>query len=216
MTVTNISRPQTIAPRTAEDVLAPATAALLVWDMQNGLGGNASNLTELKPRVQALITAARSAGVQVVWSRHIAPPRDLMNDAEVWRLMRKQGVGSPQDLQPYMVRGSHDTEFVAGLQPREEDLVIEKSTPSLFVDTPADSRLRSAGIRTIVMAGVATDIGIEFTARHALALGYFPVVASDAVGAYSSEANNRGLDCLETYSFVSPVQRITEAWQNAD
>lgn len=44
--------------------------------------------------------------------------------------------------------------------------------PSLFVDTPLDLRLKTMGIDTLVIVGVATDIGVEFTCRHAAALGY--------------------------------------------
>lgn len=203
-----------LAPTNASEVLRPETTALLVWDLQVGLGGQAINIADLKPKLLLLLAAARQAGVRIVWSRHIAPPRDLMSDTEVWRLMRKQGVSTPGDLQPYMQRGSKDTEFVAGLSPEPGDLVVEKATPSLFVDTEADSRLRAAGIRSIAMTGVATDIGIEFTGRHALALGYFPVVIRDGVGSYTKQANNRGLACVESFAFLVDAEDVITEWKN--
>ena len=44
-----------------------------------------------------------------------------------------------------------------------------------------------------MLAGVATDIGIEFTARHALASGYYSVIVEDATGAYSDDAHARSI-----------------------
>jgi nicotinamidase-related amidase len=52
------------------------------------------------------------------------------------------------------------------------------------------------------VCGVATDIGIEFTCRHA-ALGYFTVVIKDASGAYSDAAHERSLALLR--GWTTPV-----------
>ncbi len=92
------------------------------------------------------------------------------------------------------------------------ELVIDKSAPSLFHDTEADTRLRARGIRTLVLAGVATDIGIDFTARHAMALGYFAVVAEDAVGGYTAAAHEHAMAILRPSAFVAPSDEIISCW----
>jgi nicotinamidase-related amidase len=201
-------------PQDAMAAVDPAVTAVLAWDFQRGLGGHAVNIDRLRETVPPLLAAARASGALVVWSRHIAPPLSLMADTEVWRILRKQGVATVDELAPYMQRGTSDTEFVEGFAPEPDDLVVEKSTPSLFFDTVADARLRSAGIRTLVMTGVATDIGIEFTARHALALGYFPVVVSDGVGAYSEVANERSLANLAAVAMSTTAARLEEEWHH--
>jgi nicotinamidase-related amidase len=84
--------------------------------------------------------------------------------------------------------------------------------PSLFVDTPLDLRLKARGITTVVLAGVATDIGIEFTARHALASGYYSVIAEDATGAYTQEAHERSMAFLRNWGPVVSADEICSIW----
>jgi nicotinamidase-related amidase len=84
--------------------------------------------------------------------------------------------------------------------------------PSLFVDTPLDLRLKARGIKTIVLAGVATDIGLEFTARHAMASGYYSVIAEDAAGAYTEEAHARSIAFLRSWTPVVSTDDICTVW----
>ena len=70
------------------------------------------------------------------------------------------------------------------------------------------------GIGTIVIAGVQTDQGVEVTARHAFALGFFPVVAEDAVGSRTSAAHELGITFLRgTQTDLATVQVIADAWK---
>lgn len=201
-------------PRTAAEALAdPAACALLLWDLQYGLGGHALELDELTPRWHALRDAAAAAGALVVRSQHISAPLEQLDDVELWRLMRKQRVDRPEDLSPFMRPGSHDVQFLEGLEPGDAEVVITKTTPSLFVATNAEARLRNVGTRTLVLAGVATDIGIEFTARHAMALGFMPVTVTDAVGTYTEAAQERGLACLSAFTMTATTAEVIEAWR---
>jgi nicotinamidase-related amidase len=202
-------------PSTLTEFVDPASTALLMWDMQVGLAGKASNRAELVGPAGRLVASADAAGVPVFWSRHILPPRDLMVDPTLLFLMRKQKVDHPDKLSPFMLRGAPETAFLPGFEPAAHHSVIEKSLPSMFVDTPFDSQLRALGIRTLVLAGVATDIGIEFTARHAAALGYFAVVADDATGSYTPEAHARSLKFLEAWAVVAPSASVCGVWDAA-
>ena len=62
---------------------------------------------------------------------------------------------------------------------------------SAFIGTPLDIVLRDCGIDSFVVAGVAMEVGIEPTVRHALDLGYLPVIVTDACGAGDHEAAAR-------------------------
>jgi DNA-binding GntR family transcriptional regulator/nicotinamidase-related amidase len=197
-------------PGTAADVLKGGSAALVLWDLQNGLAGQSPDLTRLSPVWARLRDAALEHGVLVVRSRHAAPRPDLMDDVERWRISRRtHGENRPER---YMQPGGADTRFIPGFEPGAEEVVIEKTTPSLFHNTPADVRLRARGIRTLVLAGVATDIGIDFTARHAMALGYFPVVAEDAVGGFTQAAHEHAMAILRAFAFVAPSDEIIANW----
>jgi len=209
------SRPPRVhrLPRDLRERIEPDTTALVVWDAQVGLAGRATNLEVIRPNIQALVDAADAAGALVVWSRHVLPPLELMPTAGVDWLVRRQGVATIGELVPYMQRGMPTTEFLPGLEPGPEHLVLEKSVPSFFIGTPLDLRLRAAGIRTVVLSGVATEIGIEFTARHALALGYFVVTVEDAVGSYTDEANRTGLEHLRPIGPTPTTREVVAAWR---
>ncbi|HWE77747.1 MAG TPA: isochorismatase family protein, partial [Pseudolabrys sp.] len=68
-----------------------------------------------------------------------------------------------------------ETNFIDGLEPLPHPIVLEEGQPSLFVDTPLDLQLKTLGVDTLIVCGVASDISIEFTCRHAAALDYFTV-----------------------------------------
>jgi nicotinamidase-related amidase len=64
------------------------------------------------------------------------------------------------------------------------------------VGTPLESALRGAGIQGLAVVGVATEIGIEPTVRHAGDLGFIPVVITDACASGNAEAGERSLATL--------------------
>lgn len=197
-------------PTTAADVLAAGSSALLLWDLQNGLGGHAPRLAELTPVWRQLLDSARENGVLIVRSRHVPPKLDVLDVVERWRISRRtHGENRPEH---YLLPGSHDAAFIPGFEPEPDELVIDKATPSLFHDTAANTRLRARGIRSLVLAGVATDIGIDFTARHAMALGYFPVIAEDAVGSFTDAAHEHAMAILRSAAFVVPASEIIAQW----
>ena len=68
----------------------------------------------------------------------------------------------------------------AELPPQPGDIHIVKRQWGAFHGTELDLQLRRRGIRTIVLAGIATSIGVESTARSAWELGYDLVFAEDA------------------------------------
>lgn len=199
-------------PSDGAELVAPEHTALVIWDMQHGIAGRAHNLPTLRTRLESLLTAARRSGVTVVWSRHVAPPLAYTAPSAIRTLMKRQGVTRASELTPYMQQGSAETGLLDGLEPTDDELVIEKSTPSLFIGTAVETRLRARGVQTLILAGVATEQGIEFTARHALALGFFVVVAEDAVGSFSPEAHELGLTFLRTVADLHDVAKVARHW----
>ena len=68
---------------------------------------------------------------------------------------------------------------------------------SAFEGTFLDIALRDCGINAFAVVGVATEVGIEPTVRHAADLGYIPVIIADACGAGHVEAAERALESLK-------------------
>jgi nicotinamidase-related amidase len=127
-------------------------------------------------------------------------------------MMARQGLKSPEGLRGGLEEGSREVEFLPGLTPRAEELVLTKSTASFFVGTPLEIRLRARGIATLVLAGVATEHGIEFTARHASALGFYVVVAADACGTFDVQAHDNSLRYLRSTADVLASSEIAAIW----
>ena len=68
---------------------------------------------------------------------------------------------------------------------------IVKRQWGAFHGAELDLQLRRRGLDTIVLTGVATNLGVEQTAREAWQLGYSVVVAEDATSSSLGEAAHR-------------------------
>lgn len=193
--------------------LHPRRTALVVWDLQAGIAGNAANKAELEAQLPRLISGARAAGCRVIWSRHVGLPVNQMSDA-MRRVQLRYQTGNDEVVQ-FMPKGSPEGEWVNWAAPEGDDLVIEKSQPTFFVGTGLESLLRAWSVDTLVLTGVATDHGIDLTARHGLALGFTCVVASDATGSFTSEAHEDGIARLSATAEVLTVEEILANWSKA-
>ncbi|MTD12393.1 isochorismatase family protein [Nakamurella sp. YIM 132087] len=202
-------------PVTAEAALDPDSTALIMWDLQNGLAGKAPNVAGIVSAGNRLVTAADAAGVPVFWSQHVFPPLDATPAPWLLWMMRKQSVTDVRQLRPMLQQGSHDVEFLADLRPAPHHHVLRKSQPSLFFDTPLDSMLKVRGVRSVAVCGFATDIGVEFTVRHATAEGYHAIVVEDACGAYAQENHDRSLGFLRSWCHVTDSATVEQVWSRA-
>ncbi len=200
-------------PLSLEEVLDAKRSALIVWDMQAGIGGRVVNAEQITAKIRVLLDVARAANVLVVWSRHVAPPLSLTSPSGLRSLMKRQDVTDVAQVKPFMQAGTPDVEIIPSLEPAADDLIIVKSTPSFFVGTPLELRLRSRDITTLVLTGVATEQGIEMTARHALTLGFFAVVAEDAVASFTPTGHQLGLAYLRNAVDVVHAADIAKAWR---
>ena len=79
------------------------------------------------------------------------------------------------------------TEIVPEMGPKPGDFVITKHQWGAFYGTELESALRRRGITSIVLCGIATNIGVESTARFAFEYGFNQIFAEDAMAAMSAE-----------------------------
>ena len=70
---------------------------------------------------------------------------------------------------------------------REGDLVIVKRQWGAFYGTDLDQQLRRRGVNTVVIGGIATNMGVESTARSAWELSYDVVIAEDVCSSMSAD-----------------------------
>ncbi len=158
--------------------LPPKSTALILIDLEHGIVGR-----ELAPyagkdvveRCATLASSLRSAGGTVVYV-HV-----LMH--EILRLPADKPITPPNAPPP--PAAASELLHEAGLHPG--DVLVTKRQWGAFYGTSLEQQLRRRDISTIVLGGVATNFGVESTARAAFDQGYELVFAEDAMTSMSAE-----------------------------
>jgi nicotinamidase-related amidase len=85
-------------------------------------------------------------------------------------------------------------EIVPEMGPKPGDLVITKRQWGAFYGTGLDLQLRRRGLAAIVLCGIATEFGVESTARDAYERGYEQIFASDAMTGIHAASHANALE----------------------
>jgi ureidoacrylate peracid hydrolase len=162
-------------------------------------------------RSAALLAAARHAGIPVVFVRMIGDEKYLSPP------MRALYARNHQHERPTCVaEGTWGAEISADLQPcgGPREYVVDKHRYSAFIGTRLDQLLRSNGIRTIVVGGVATSGCVESTVRDGFMLDYYVVLAGDACGDYEPDRHRASLSKLGlSFGHVVSADEVSAAWK---
>jgi nicotinamidase-related amidase len=183
--------------QTLDDVCDPSRLALLVYDMQVGIVSQLIGCGPVTARVAQVLETARRAGVRTFFTRHMSLPKELMGAFQYRMAMAWQRTDDPAKVQPWFLRDSPGFAIVPELTPLPSEAIFDKLAMSAFEGTPLEMALRDCGITALAIVGIATEIGIEPTARHAADLGIIPVIIADACGAGHEEAGQRSLESLK-------------------
>jgi biuret amidohydrolase len=184
-------------PQTLEEICDPQRLALVVYDMQVGILKQIRNPEAIVSKVSRVLEAARGAGVRTFFMRHMSLPKELMG-AFCYRMsMAWQRTDDPERVNPWFLRDSPGFQITPELAPRQSEAIFDKLTMSALEGTPLSIALRDCGITSIALVGVAMEIGIEPTARHAADLGIVPVIVEDACGSGHAEAARRSVESLK-------------------
>ena len=174
----------------------PKRTALIVVDMQNSFvaeGGTYETppAREMIPRMERLIAFAREHGLPIVWTQsdHSAPHSGIMlrkfpiirEDRELWK-------GEPSfDLYAEMV------------QPAEGEFRVVKHKYDAFWETDLDAILRNSGVDTLIVAGTATNVCCESTARSAFFRDYNVVFLSDCTASFDQGMHDAALKTIDLF-----------------
>jgi nicotinamidase-related amidase len=198
---------------TLAEIVEPSRTALLIWDMEYAIGPNAFNYQDMMPKLKDLSALARRVGAKVFYS--VQTGFDVAKEeAGVWvRIRMKRAKATDPNRLLKEKEDPHDREIIAELKPQPQDIVFQKRRPDAFVGTDFDLMLRSNGIKTIIIGGVATEGGVEGTARSARNLGYDVVILKDGVGSRNRELHDMALKLMEqTFFEVTTASEITAIW----
>jgi biuret amidohydrolase len=204
-------------PRTLEEAVHPEQMALVVYDMQVGIVRQIADGPRVVDRVQRVLSAARDAGMRVFFTRHLSLPKELMGASQYRMAMAWQRVDRPELVKPWFLRDSPGFSLAPELQPRPSEAIFDKLAMSAFEGTPLEFALRDCGVVAIAVTGIALEIGIEPTLRHAADLGFLPVLVEDACGAGHADAAARSIESLRfagdaLFTDVETFRRLLAAY----
>jgi nicotinamidase-related amidase len=163
--------------------LESKTTALVLIDLQKGIAGRTLGPRQSPEVIKAAIELAkkfRKAGAPVVLV-NVAWAKDF-GDA------LRQPVDKPMPQSPGGLPENF-SELVDGLA-KPTDLRVTKHQWGAFYGTDLDVQMRRRGVKTIVLGGIATNMGVESTARQAWERGYNVVIVEDATTSLSAEMHN--------------------------
>ena len=176
--------------------------ALVLIDLQNGIVGRQLapySGTDVVAAGAKLANAVRSAGGVVVYV-HV-----LVNEV----LALNADKSMPRPKEPFPPEASELVEG-AGYQ-QEKDVLITKRQWDAFYATGLDQALRRRGVKTVILAGIATNFGVESTARSAQARGYDLVFAEDAMTTMAAEMHTFAVETL--FPIIGRVRKTDEIVQ---
>lgn len=189
--------------------LDPAHSALLFVDVQNWTarrdGGEFAGLSpqEMESRYgfffdqldrfvianqQALQRACRGAGIEVMYT--------------VIESLTKDGRDRSLDYKItgfHVPKGSWDAQVLEAIAPGPDEIVIPKTSSSVFVSTNIDYVLRNLGVKQLVIAGFVTDQCVESAVRDACDLGYLVTLVTDACATLTPERHANSLNAIRGY-----------------
>ena len=194
---------------TREVPLDPAQSALLIVDVQNFSakreGAEFAHLSdeefdtkygdffkqvwaETIPNIRRLQDACRAAGVEVMFTTIESLTRDGRDRSLDYKIT---GFNVP--------KGSWDGKPVDEIAPVGDEIVLPKSSSSVFVSTHIDYILRNLGVRQLVITGLVTDQCVESAIRDACDLGYLVTQVTDACLTYTPERQAASINAIKGY-----------------
>jgi ureidoacrylate peracid hydrolase len=206
----------------------PAHAALVLVDVQNdcvhpdglmarrklaNFEDTTSLVPQALPRLARLLEAARAVNLAVVFVQMVGDQKYVAPPMLALQRRRRRGDGASA-----LLEGTWGGEFYGDLRPngRAREFVVRKHRYSAFWGTNLDLILRSNGIKTLVMTGVATSGCVESTTRDAFFNSYYVVTAADCCADYDVARHENSLRKMDiSFGYVVPSETILKAWGRA-
>jgi len=162
-----------------ELIINTQKTAIVVIDLQNGITqipGEPISTKAVIDNSAELVKASRKRSMPVFLVR-VTPSPDLKDALH------------PISETSFKMTGYNPSwsEYVPELNIQPSDFLIIKHQWGAFYGTELDLQLRRRGIDTIILCGIATNFGIESTARFAFEYGFNQIFVSDAMTARSKE-----------------------------
>jgi len=196
------------------EIVEPKHTALVLWDCQNALVSNIFNREEYLTNLKALLAVARRREIPVIYTKITPLPAGFQSGWGLYQNMRRFNVDDPAKLPVFMKTGSPEAEISPELAPKEGDIVLNKHSASIFFGTNFEQLMRFRGVQTVLFTGIATEFGVEHSAREASIRGFYTIVVSDCVSSGDKEKHEMALKILPRISLVLPSRDIIKEWKS--
>lgn len=193
-----------------KEIVDPKHSCLIVWDVQNGLVDRIFNKEEFIGNLKGLKKSLRGK-MPIVYTLITPVPKEFQSSWSFYSTMRRFNIKEVDKLPDFMSPGSKEREIPEALHPEKGDIILEKPTASIFIGTNFEYMMRNRGIMTLIFTGIATEIGIESSARDASNRGFYPVVVSDCVSSMDKDAHERSLKNLDKIVIVKSSAEISKS-----
>jgi nicotinamidase-related amidase len=178
--------------------IEPKRTALLLVDVQNWVVNDrqaairpefdAAVRATVLPNMVRLVEACRRARLEVLYTVMENLTRDGRDRSLDYKL---SGIS--------IEKGSWDAKVLDAVAPAEDEIVLPKTSSSLFSSTNIDYLLRNLGVEDLVVAGFLTDQCIDHTVKDAADRGYYVTCIRDACMANTQARHEAALACFAGY-----------------
>jgi biuret amidohydrolase len=204
-----------------------ARTAVLLIDMQRDFldpegylaatGYDLGSVRAAIPPARRLLDAARAHGLPVVHTRQGYWPdlRELPPHRLELTRSEDSVVGKRGPLGRFLIRGEPGFQTIPELSPRAGELVVDKSGTGAFYGTDLASILSARDIRSLIVAGVTTDVCVHTTIREATDRGFECLVVADACASGDPELHRAAIEMVKvedgTFGVVADVAAVVGA-----
>jgi nicotinamidase-related amidase len=175
-----------------------ARAALLVIDVQNGSCNpihaaaqpefHAAATTRVIPNITRLLAAFRAARLEVIHT----VIENLTEDGRDRSLDYKLSSF-------FYAKGSWEAQPLAAVAPVGDEIVLPKTSSSVFNSTMLDYLLRNIGIEDVFVVGFLTDQCVDHAVKDGADRGYYMNCVHDGCMAESEARHAAALECFQGY-----------------
>lgn len=144
--------------------------------------------TTVIPNMQRLQQACRGAGVEVLYTVIESLTKDGRDRSLDYKIT---GFNVP--------RGSWDAEVVDAIRPLDDEIVIPKTSSSVFISTNIHYLLGNLGVRYLIVSGLVTDQCVSSAVRDACDLGYLVTLVTDACATFTRERHDQSIAHIRGY-----------------
>lgn len=156
------------------------------------------------PNMQRLQAACRKAGIEVMYTTIESLTLDGRDRSLDYKIT---GFNVP--------KGSWDGKVIDEIAPGGDEIVLPKSSSSVFVSTHIDYILRNLGVRQIVLVGLLTDQCVESAIRDACDLGYLVTEVTDACLTYTQARHDNSLSTIKGYCRQVTTETLIKELEDA-